>query len=267
MFLPVFVRTAADKTDFYEPECQPSIPSSSALADIEDLADPLRRLRAESKQCSCSMCAALCHGTPGCYDPAHIRQMLDAGRDATEFFGTVVQDYWLGEGSAVYYLRPVALGELGGTLADYVPNYGVCSQLTASGCGLPRDQMPIGCAVALPCRMDGLTVVVDKAQAPRVWGTPLGRSVVAEFETVAATLHPGRLLGDAGLRPQMAIAGAEADARINAFVGKKRADVFAAMRRLQQQKVRAVSVLGVPWSNHTFKQVAARPVRVRSHEH
>lgn len=48
----------------------------AAVVDIEDLTDPraLARIRAQSRRCNCRKCASLCHGTPGIYDPHHIRR-------------------------------------------------------------------------------------------------------------------------------------------------------------------------------------------------
>jgi hypothetical protein len=88
----------------------------AAVVDIEDLTDPraLARIRAQSRRCNCRKCASLqlpqvrvvataasaplCHGTPGIYDPHHIRRLQAAwvgSQDA--FWAQFVEDYYLGE--------------------------------------------------------------------------------------------------------------------------------------------------------------------------
>jgi hypothetical protein len=197
--------------------------------DMEDLGNikVLQKLRDESKQCSCSKCASLCHGNPGIYSPD---QFLDKDEDAkAKLYVTLIEDYYLPEDDSppIFFLRPAAVGERPGSVADYVPSYGVCGNLTCNGCSLPRSEMPTGCLVALPCRTDGLRPSLDREQVPRVWGTVLGRSVIDSFERAIRAQFPDRRVGMAALQPQLDARDAKSEAQIQVFIHEKQARVRA----------------------------------------
>lgn len=245
---------------------RPHFDSDSAL-DMEDLGNALvlQKLRKESKQCSCSKCAALCHGNPGIYSPD---QFLDLADDQkATLFSNLIQDYYLPEDrtSPIFFLRPAAVGELPGSLADLVPSYGVCGNLTCNGCRLPRNEMPTGCLVALPCRTDSLRPSVDRAEVPRVWGIDRGRAVIQEFERVIQARFPGRPVGLLSLQPHLDAYDAKTDAQIQAFVDRKAAHVCAVERSLRQGQVGPTLDLDAWWTRTTTRQAEARAFRHQSH--
>jgi hypothetical protein len=178
------------------------------VADIEDLGNPqtLACIRKRSVPCSCKECASCCMNTPGSYDPAHVKYLVDNGFLRYE---DVIKDYHHGEipgGHAVrrpkFYIRPAAEGEIPGGLASVLAMYGGCIHLGENGCTLPRASMPIGCVAAMPCN-PRLNVEVDKHQAEAVWDNELGREVLQAFDEANRRRDPSVPLSESDLRTQM----------------------------------------------------------------
>jgi hypothetical protein len=165
-----------------------ALPAAAAeVSDIEDLIpnDPLiwttiSQVRAGSAECGCERCAQLCRIMPGCYDPVHFLQTLEAGRLPEN----LVLDYRFsvddgGEGF-VLGIRPSAEGEASGSVADIIPVGGACMNLGRDGCQLSRGERPTGCLAAHPCN-PRLNHSIDKSVLQPVWGGDAGRAAIAVY--------------------------------------------------------------------------------------
>ena len=157
--------------------------------DIEDLA----WIRENSKHCSCERCASLCNNQPGIFDPRHLSGLV--GTDKIRLT-ELVKDYYFGGGSRgpiQAFLRPRTIREKPGELAPLFPRQGPCAFLTAKGCSLPRNTMPIGCASVLACNSRH-SISVDKEQSPHVWNTPEGVEMLRQFDAVNRERDPAARL-------------------------------------------------------------------------
>ena len=135
------------------------------LTDMEDMVTQMcvQELRAESKECHCALCAKLCIGVPGAYDPEHVLQL--ATKDPA-FYANCIQDFYATVNkSPSFYLRPRIVHETGGTRAPFFATRGNCSFLGPSGCTLERKEMPLGCVVARACVRGGPNA--DKTEATK----------------------------------------------------------------------------------------------------
>ena len=153
--------------------------------DIEDLA----WIRENSKHCDCKECASLCNNQPGIFDPRHLSGLVSSDKiRLTE----LVKDYYFGDGSRgsiQAFLRPRTIREKPGELAPLFPRQGPCAFLTAKGCSLPRNTMPIGCVSVLACNSRH-SISVDKVQSPHVWNTPEGVEMLRQFDAVNRERDP-----------------------------------------------------------------------------
>jgi len=155
--------------------------------DIEDLA----WIRENSQPCSCPPCASCCNNQPGPFDPQHLSEMVDSGEiRLTE----LVKEYYFGDGDGgsrpiQALLRPRTIHEKPGELAPFFPRQGPCAFLTANGCSLSRDTMPIGCVSVLACDSRH-SISVDKKQSPHVWNTPKGVEMLQRFDEVNRERDP-----------------------------------------------------------------------------
>lgn len=163
--------------------------ATSAIVDIEDLI----KERAFDA-CACPKCASLCHGIPGIYDPDHLERLLDGGLPLDDLVKECVIDYYAasevdsGERliRPIFYLRPRLKDEKGGVTVPMIPTVSSCARLTSTGCGLARDEMPIGCISGYGCRAEE---GIDKQNVPELWDNTKGRDLIKRFEGAAARIH------------------------------------------------------------------------------
>lgn len=161
-----------------------SAAGSASIPDIEDLAKAR-----DFEACSCPSCASLCHGIPGVYDPGHLERLLKGGLTLDQLVKTCVIDFYsmVDEERPIFYLRPRLKAEVAGATVSIVPTVSSCAHLTTTGCGLSRDEMPIGCISGYGCQSkEG----IDKQNAPELWDNDKGRSLIERFETAAARADP-----------------------------------------------------------------------------
>lgn len=171
------------------PDIEDLAPAPKAQAPKTEPVD-LVEVRKGAKACSCNKCARACKYVPGIYDPAHVLLLQQVWqsqkKDPTEFWKPFVEDYLLESDTvkkSVFYLRPPTTEEKAGGQAPFIGALGHCVNLTSTGCGLSRPEMPLGCVTTLNC--DEANSPYDKSKAASTWGGPLGEKVITLYREAA----------------------------------------------------------------------------------